>query len=56
MSDIVRIVVVLVILGLIAWLVNAFIPLPYPFPTIIIVVLVIAGIAYAYKGLGGPKL
>jgi len=38
----IQIVVVLVILGVIMWLVNTYIPMPAPFKTIIMVVVVIA--------------
>lgn len=53
MDNIIRVVVVLIILGILAWVVLALVPLPWPFGQIILVFLVIAGIIYAYKGLGG---
>jgi thiol:disulfide interchange protein len=52
MSNLVTVVLVLIIVGVVLWLINRFIPMAYPIKTILNVVVVIAVIIWLLKVFG----
>ena len=55
-SSILRLILTIALIGLIVWVILAFVPLPPPFGTVLIAVAVIACLIVAYRALGGPPL
>ena len=52
MSNLITVVLVLIIVGVVLWLINRFIPMAYPIKTILNVVVVIAVIIWLLKVFG----
>lgn len=51
----IRLLLLIALVGVVVWLVLAYVPLPDPFGSLLVVVAVLGCALYAYRALGGPE-
>lgn len=51
----IRLLLLIALVGVLAWLLLAYVPMPEPFGTLLVVVAVLGCALYAFRVLGGPE-